>query len=83
MSKAIGIAPIGEKFSDFDGQLKSLGAWGGDFILASSKNGKDEVSAYFAKYGLETVIPFKDFVLGNPDQVVSNIAAHMTSDVIQ
>lgn len=83
VSKAIGIDPIGEKFADFNGQLKSLGAWGGDFILASSKNGKEEVSSYFAKHGLETVISLKDFVLGNPNQVVSNIATHMTSDILQ
>lgn len=42
-------------FSDFTGGIKSLGAWGGDFILAT---GGKETLNYFVKKGFETVIPF-------------------------
>ena len=53
--------PIQERlFSDFPGQIKSLGAWGGDFILASSA--KDPRN-YFEKKGFKTVIPFDELVL--------------------
>ncbi len=50
-------------FSDYDGVIKSLGAWGGDFILATSTKGLDSVKSYFESKGLKTVIPYKDMVL--------------------
>ena len=50
-------------FNDFDGEIKSLGAWGGDFILASSKNNKKEVEKYFKNKGLEVVIPYEEIIL--------------------
>ena len=35
ISKLIGISPVQQTtFSDYDGAVKSLGAWGGDFVLA-------------------------------------------------
>lgn len=42
-------------FSDFPGFIKSLGAWGGDFILAS---GQDDAKTYFKQRGYTTIIPF-------------------------
>jgi len=35
-------------FSDFWGAVKSLGAWGGDFVLATSVRGEGETRGYFA-----------------------------------
>jgi hypothetical protein len=48
-------------FPDFDGQIKSLGAWGGDFVLAA---GNGPTKAYFQEKGFKTVIPYTDFILG-------------------
>jgi mevalonate kinase len=42
-------------FTDFKGQTKSLGAWGGDFILAT---GDENTPVYFKDKGFETVIPY-------------------------
>ena len=42
-----------------DGKIKSLGSWGGDFILVTTKN-KD--LTYFRNRGLNTIIPLKDMV---------------------
>lgn len=42
-------------FTDFSGQTKSLGAWGGDFILAT---GNENTPGYFKEKGFETVIPY-------------------------
>ena len=47
-------------FSDFDGAIKSLGAWGGDFILVSSKNNP---TVYFKDKDFKTIIHFKDMIL--------------------
>jgi len=47
-------------FEDFNGSIKSLGAWGGDFILATSK---EDPTPYFKARGFNTVIPFNKMIL--------------------
>ena len=49
-----------ELFSDYFGQTKSLGAWGGDFILAT---GNDDTTNYFKNKGFETVVSYRDMIL--------------------
>ena len=61
ISKIIYKKPIqSTHFKDFYGQIKSLGSWGGDFILASGDN---ETPKYFSKKGFETIIPFSEMKL--------------------
>ena len=47
-------------FSDYFGQTKSLGAWGGDFILAT---GNEDTPRYFQNKGFSTVIKYQDMIL--------------------
>ncbi len=47
-------------FPDFPGSIKSLGAWGGDFILAT---GTKDTPNYFNKKGFKTVIPYSEMIL--------------------
>lgn len=47
-------------FNDFKGVLKSLGAWGGDFILAIAP---DDPTAYFKEKGFPIVIPYSEMIL--------------------
>lgn len=47
-------------FSDFQGSIKSLGAWGGDFILAISQQGNTE--NYFTQKGFSVVIPYAEMI---------------------
>ena len=47
-------------FKDFNGTLKSLGAWGGDFILAASET---DPTPYFKSKGFDTVIPYDEMIL--------------------
>jgi mevalonate kinase len=51
-------------FSDFPGVVKSLGAWGGDFVLAMSEKDPSETVAYFSEKGFSTCIPYLEMVLG-------------------
>jgi len=46
-------------FNDFEGTIKSLGAWGGDFILAS---GNASTPSYFKKKGYKNIIPYSEMV---------------------
>ncbi len=50
-------------FNDFWGEIKSLGAWGGDFVLATSDRPKEETQRYFNEKGLNVFIPYNDMVL--------------------
>jgi mevalonate kinase len=47
-------------FEDFTGAVKSLGAWGGDFVLAVSQT---DPTDYFKAKGYRTVIPFSQMIL--------------------
>jgi mevalonate kinase len=47
-------------FSDFNGVIKSLGAWGGDFVLAISK---ENPTLYFNNKGYQTVVPYREMIL--------------------
>ena len=50
-------------FVDFEGSCKSLGAWGGDFILAASQMSAAEVKTYFHSKGFTTIVPYSGMVL--------------------
>lgn len=61
LSKILGLKPIKTRlFPDYAGSIKSLGAWGGDFILAT---GNEEVLDYFNSKGFQTIIPYGAMVL--------------------
>ena len=47
-------------FDDFKGVIKSLGAWGGDFVLVISK---DDPSHYFNERGFETILRYDEMIL--------------------
>lgn len=48
-------------FYDYFGAIKSLGAWGGDFIIAT---GNDQTPSYFKSRGYNTVIPYNKMIKG-------------------
>jgi mevalonate kinase len=61
ISKIIKQKPVKELlFNDFEGAIKSLGAWGGDFILVTSK---DNPKDYFKSKGYQTIISYAKMVL--------------------
>ena len=61
MSNVLEVTTIKESmFSDFDGVIKSLGAWGGDFILSISK---EDPTQYFREKGFDVVIPYEEMIL--------------------
>jgi mevalonate kinase len=63
VSSTLGIPRIRDTFPDFPGTLKSLGAWGGDFIWALSEEAPEKVRAYFNERGYATFIPYHDMAL--------------------
>lgn len=49
-----------ELFPDFKGLVKSLGGWGGDFVMVAAENNPTE---YFKSKGFETIIHYNDMIL--------------------
>ncbi|MBS7333771.1 MAG: hypothetical protein KIG88_09280 [Weeksellaceae bacterium] len=47
-------------FKDYEGCVKSLGAWGGDFVLVTYREGME---TYFKEKGYNVIIPFSDMIL--------------------
>ena len=63
-SEHIGLPTLNHAhFGDFDGAVKSLGAWGGDFILAASDIGTENVKSYFQSKGFDTIISYEEMRL--------------------
>lgn len=50
-------------FNDFWGEIKSLGAWGGDFVLVAGERPEVETRAYFSERGFDTFLPWRDMVI--------------------
>lgn len=63
IAKALGYEKIKDKyFSNYWGEVKSLGAWGGDFALITSDRDPSETRDYFSDKGFTTLIPFGEIV---------------------
>ncbi|MCK5814705.1 MAG: GHMP kinase [Flavobacteriaceae bacterium] len=61
ISKIIQNKPVKEiLFPDYFGVVKSLGAWGGDFVLVT---GDERTPMYFKGKGFGTVIRYRDMIL--------------------
>jgi len=50
-------------FEDYWGAVKSLGAWGGDFVLVTSAQTPEETHNYFNDLGFEVFIPWNELAL--------------------
>ena len=63
-SNLLGIESIKKMvFFDFEGSIKSLGAWGGDFAMVRSDWDKKTLTNYFKSKGLNTLISWENMVL--------------------
>ena len=60
LSHRLGRATIQTQFPDFEGTLKSLGAWGGDFFLAATRWPSSQVHEYFHQKGLDIIFNYND-----------------------
>jgi mevalonate kinase len=61
MSNILEMQTIKESlFPDFNGVIKSLGAWGGDFVMVIAK---ENPSDYFKERGFKTIVSYTDMIL--------------------
>ena len=61
ISNIVQLQPVKERlFSDYFGEVKSLGAWGGDFVLVT---GNEDTPTYFSEKGFDTILPYSKMTL--------------------
>ncbi len=64
ISKALQLETVKERlFPDFVGAIKSLGAWGGDFVMVVSPQNTSDIMAYFEAKGYHTLLTWDEMVL--------------------
>ncbi len=64
ISSVLGMPKVkDQRFPDFWGGVKSLGAWGGDFVMVASGEGWRLTEKYFKDKGYEVFIPYEEMVL--------------------
>lgn len=61
MSSVLEMKTVNENyFQDFNGVVKSLGAWGGDFVMVLSEENPEE---YFKQKGFGTILTYEEMIL--------------------
>jgi len=61
LSHALNVPTIKEQlFPDYTGSIKSLGGWGGDFIVVT---GRENTLDYFKQKGYQTIVPFSEMIV--------------------
>jgi hypothetical protein len=57
------LMPIQEEyFSDFQGVVKSLGAWGGDFLMILTELPQSDIISYFKNKGFSTLFTYNELI---------------------
>lgn len=63
LSGVLEVKPLKKsRFSDFNGSVKSLGAWGGDFALFVSDYPRDYVSSYLKRKDIKSWFSYDDLI---------------------
>lgn len=51
-----------QKFPGFTGEIKSLGAWGGDFLMVTWQGKEQELRQYFNSKGIDVIFGFDELI---------------------
>jgi mevalonate kinase len=62
LSEILGLPPLKEQFPDFDGHVKNLGAWGGDFMLVMTQKDEAWVRRYFKDKASDILFTYAELV---------------------
>lgn len=73
ISKAIDLPRVKDLFfQDFWGSVKSLGAWGGDFVMITSDKDRLTTKNYFKNLGFEEFLTFDELISQRPMSITSD-----------
>lgn len=61
VAEALDMPPVQERlFPDYPGAIKSLGAWGGDFVMVTGRGSPGEIRDYFESRGFPQLLPYTE-----------------------
>ena len=52
-------------FADYWGSVKSLGAWGGDYVMLTNNRSEEELKEYLATKNMTTVFKWDEIIFEN------------------
>lgn len=50
-------------FDDYWGSVKSLGAWGGDFVMLTNTESREDLNNYMAQKNIDTILSWEEMIL--------------------
>jgi mevalonate kinase len=62
LSQILGMEKISTTLSALPGSVKSLGAWGGDFVMIASEADRETLANYLLEKGIEVLYSYKELV---------------------
>ena len=62
LSGLLGMPPLSARFPDLPGTPKSLGAWGGDFILIAGPGNLEELRPGLEQNGIRVVYSYNELI---------------------
>jgi hypothetical protein len=63
LSEMLGIDSVNtHRFPDLPGAVKSLGAWGGDFVMIATETDKKDLSTYLYEKDIRIMYPFDELI---------------------
>jgi mevalonate kinase len=62
LSRLLGIEKVSRRFDGLPGSMKSLGAWGGDFVMIASEADEKELKKILKKNDIHVVYRYKDLI---------------------
>ncbi len=62
LARILGLERVASRFVALPGSIKSLGAWGGDFVMIASDAGRENLMAYLEKNEIHTVYTYNELV---------------------
>lgn len=61
VAEALDMPPVQERlFPDYPGAIKSLGAWGGDFVMVTDRGSPGEIREYFESRGFPQLLHYTE-----------------------
>ena len=63
LSELVGLERVAStRLPELPGSVKSLGAWGGDFVMIASPMPREELFAYLRGEGIDVIFPYQELV---------------------
>ncbi|MFO7669876.1 MAG: GYDIA family GHMP kinase [Bacteroidales bacterium] len=62
LSRILGMDRVSSRFSSLKGSVKSLGAWGGDFVMIATETDPETLRNYLANEGIRVLYNFNELV---------------------